>query len=412
MMNSNSKTFCPLPWMHLHMHTNGDINPCCVSKESVANINKESTKDALNNEKMKKLRYEMMNNIEPASCNYCFDKEKLGYRSYRNWISEKYGNNIEKSLETTSADGTLNDFNISYIDFRFSNLCNFKCRSCKSEFSSALAIEEEKVFSINHPAHLKAGETKKVAYEEFKKYYPTLKHIYFAGGEPLMQWEHWQILKDLTESGKSAEIELTYSTNASLILSRNGEVFNYWKLFKSLSVCLSIDAIGKEAEYWRNGTSWKNIEDTIIKLKEFKKNNSFFSYYIISTISWPNVSSWIKLIKHCLEHKYIDNPDGFTYSTVDSPEELSLHSLPEFKKQQVLKELEEFKTYLNSFFGDDTGTKKIEFITNFIFNKSTPEELKKYSKQMTLDKVRKESFFEVFPEHEDMRQYIFEASKI
>ena len=82
-MNASSKTFCPLPWTHLHLHTDGGILPCCTSRFVVGNANDGPTQLAWNSEKMKQIRFELMNNIEPKNCSYCFDKEKLGKNSYR-----------------------------------------------------------------------------------------------------------------------------------------------------------------------------------------------------------------------------------------------------------------------------------------------------------------------------------------
>ena len=48
---------------------------------------------------------------------------------------------VDYITETTKEDGELSDFKMKYMDIRFSNLCNMKCRSCGPSCSSQWAQE-------------------------------------------------------------------------------------------------------------------------------------------------------------------------------------------------------------------------------------------------------------------------------
>lgn len=408
-MSTTSKTFCPLPWVHLHIHTNGGVLPCCTSAVEVGNINDGPAAEAWNSSSMKKIRTDLLNGIEPKNCTSCFEQEKLGMLSYRQASVQKFKGTIEKELTATAADGTLERFNIQTADFRFSNLCNFKCRSCNSQFSSSIEAENRKMSAPDEKVQKKSTLQQEKAYAEIKKHYASLSSIYFAGGEPLLQTEHWQVLTDLVESGRSHEIDLTYSTNGSHLSYKDKNAFEYWKEFKTVCVCLSVDAIDEVAEYWRHGTNWNLIYKNIIRLRDFQKENAHFLYTINSTLAWPTVTSCIKLIKHCLENDLIVDQRQFSITVVTLPSSLSLQSIPAFKKEKIRVELIEFKNYLNSFFSDTTGDEKINPLINFMQSKNIDDGLAGFAKQLNIDQFRGESFFETFPEHEDMRSSLMQV---
>jgi len=71
-------------------------------------------------------------------------------------------------------------FDLHTVDVRWTNLCNFACVYCGPEFSSKWESDLE--FPIVRP-----GVDRK---EKFKNYIfehaAQLKHVYLAGGEPLL----------------------------------------------------------------------------------------------------------------------------------------------------------------------------------------------------------------------------------
>ena len=44
--------------------------------------------------------------------------------------NESWKHHVEDSMSRTNPDGSVEDMKLPYWDFRFSNICNFKCRSC------------------------------------------------------------------------------------------------------------------------------------------------------------------------------------------------------------------------------------------------------------------------------------------
>ena len=81
-----SKTFCPLPWIHLATRPNGDVRVCCtanasgagkednktaglVKKDGVAmNLRDHTIEEVWNSEHMRRTRLQMLNDEIPESC--------------------------------------------------------------------------------------------------------------------------------------------------------------------------------------------------------------------------------------------------------------------------------------------------------------------------------------------------------
>ena len=150
---NDSKEFCMFPWLHLNVTPKGDIYPCCSNDYTTpfGNTKEVSLKDAFNNDKMKQLRLDMLNGKKNKICDFCYKHEDSGPHSFRNYSKEMFADRFDDTVPTTLEDGTVPDFNMHYFDIRFSNICNFKCRTCGSEFSSQWGAEMRKNYDPNHP---------------------------------------------------------------------------------------------------------------------------------------------------------------------------------------------------------------------------------------------------------------------
>jgi len=418
-MQNTSKTYCPLPWSHLYVGPDGKIAPCCVGKY-IGDYGKVTLEETWNGKEMKQLRLDMLSNVKNDLCSSCYSKEDMGFNSMRLSSVERMSEIEEIALTKTNADGSLNDFILTYLDIRFNNLCNFKCRTCNPFFSSQLAVEVLKNTELQKYANVlnKSLFQNKDIMLEVEKHYPHVNHIYFAGGEPMMQEEHWEILKYFVETGTAKDVSLVYSTNMSKLSYKNQSIFDYWKHFKNVHVQMSIDAEGKRAEYWRDGTVW---EDVFNNIKLIKDNN--IRYSIHSVIAWVNIYSYIDLVKlllkehitvghnltiWCLEDNSIIHP--ITNKTTKT-EAFSLQALPDFKKEEISIAIDDFINYLNENkidAGIDNIINNMENIKSFMMAKTTEHTPELFKKNNTLDKIRGKAFLDYFPEHMNMKEYINE----
>ena len=135
---TESKTFCMYPWVHLHAYPTGQAYLCCMTDMEfpVGNCKNNTMKEIWNDSPMRKVRKDMLTETSVDACTRCYEQEANGFMSGRLSANKHHGHHIKK-VAKTQADGTFEDFELTYWDIRFSNLCNLSCRSCGHIFSSS-----------------------------------------------------------------------------------------------------------------------------------------------------------------------------------------------------------------------------------------------------------------------------------
>jgi radical SAM protein with 4Fe4S-binding SPASM domain len=145
-----SKTFCMAPWMTSHTWPDGKVFACCTwdTSEVMGNINDNTLEEIWNSDKYKKLRLDMLSDTPIKSCDRCYKMDSNGDTTYRNKMNEYLDENF-KYVEETKDDGYSPNFNLHLWDFRISNFCNFKCRSCGLELSSSWFNDTKEMGQLN-----------------------------------------------------------------------------------------------------------------------------------------------------------------------------------------------------------------------------------------------------------------------
>ena len=143
---TESKTFCMLPWIHFSTSPSGDALPCCIAKPlthehfgfhlPLGNTTKSSMMEIVNSTRAKQLRLDMLTGIRNPMCRTCHEQDDLNLVSFRHDSNNKYAKHFDNAIATTNQDGSLSEFKMRYFDIRFSNICNFKCRTCGPDWSS------------------------------------------------------------------------------------------------------------------------------------------------------------------------------------------------------------------------------------------------------------------------------------
>jgi len=253
----DSKTFCIYPWIHLHAYPTGEVYPCCHAEMKpgrVGNCRTNTLEEIWKDAPMQQLRADMLSETPNAACTRCYEQEESGFFSGRRSANKHHGHHIKK-LED-------NPFEMTYWDIRFSNLCNLSCRSCGHIFSSNWYQDQAKLAGPEWKAQNKvlnyAGRTETDMWEQLEPHLDYVEQIYFAGGEPLLMEEHYNILEELLKRGRT-DVRLIYNTNFTHTDLKGRSVFEYWKQFRSVAVGASLDAHGKPAEYIRKGTVWRDV---------------------------------------------------------------------------------------------------------------------------------------------------------
>lgn len=255
---SDNPFFCILPWIHLHVTPASEVFPCCHGsmERPVGSLLANDLRDIVNAEGMKAMRRQMLAGRPVGHCRRCYDAEAAGFRSMRQVVNEKFRHHAHR-WGRTGDDGHVDDFALRYLDVRFSNICNFKCRFCWHGSSSSWYEDYRSL----HPAYdktrvLKAGRSDAHLWEQIADGLGTVEDIYFAGGEPLLMHEHYMILQHLDEAGRY-DVRLNYTTNLSVLDYKDLCVTDFWKKFRHVWVGVSLDGLGRRGEYIRKGLDWE-----------------------------------------------------------------------------------------------------------------------------------------------------------
>ena len=242
--------------------------------QSMGNLNTTpKLKDIFNDEPYRDLRRRMLTGPDlPKECNKCYVEEQ-SKSSYRSRSNQKYAD-IVSALEPDPSGYA--EFRQVFIDYRFSNKCNFKCITCGPEFSSSHAVEFAKL-----PYFLDDNPWKKSPYieiktadffDQFVEFSKDIREIYFAGGEPLMSDHHYDILNYFITTQQP--VKIFYNTNFSDLRYKGFDVIDLWsKVNGVVDLFVSIDGYGERGELIRSGLDTEKFEKNVQLLLERKPKN-------------------------------------------------------------------------------------------------------------------------------------------
>ena len=389
-----SDTFCVLPWMHLYVGTDGNVLPCCSADQDypMGSIEKDSIGNILKSESFNQLRSNMLNNMRSKECSRCYAQEDQGIVSSRQKVNKKW-----QDLNITFSE-TLDSFTPLELDIRLNNICNLRCRMCSGYFSSAIAQEEKELFG-NPISALSAMKLRQrnLSIKEILDYVPDSKSIYFAGGEPLIASEHYDILNKLIKANNT-DLKIFYNTNFTTLQFRNTLVTDMWNKFSDVTVAASLDAIGPVAEYIRHGTQWNAIESNLAQLKEQCPHVNF---KVASTLGFLNATSLIELQKTWHTQGILDI-SKFSLSVMVAPTHLILTTLPEKHKKRLSTSINTHIKWCQKNNADQVA-EQWSTALNFMMTSDTSQFLDEF-KRLTdiIDTHRKQSLKQVLPEFKDL----------
>jgi radical SAM protein with 4Fe4S-binding SPASM domain len=397
---TESKTFCMYPWIHLHAYPTGEAYPCCHAEMElgqIGNCRTQSLREIWNADKQKQLRIDMLSEISNPTCNRCYEQESSGFFSGRQSANKHHGHQIGRIKETQD-NGHVEQFEMTYWDIRFSNLCNLKCRSCGHIFSSQWYQDQAKLaggdWKDRNTVLNYAGRTETDMWEQLEPHLDYVEQIYFAGGEPLLMEEHYNILEELVRR-KRFDVRLIYNTNFTHTELKGRSVFEYWRQFDSVAVGASLDDSGARGEYIRKGTNWAVVEQNRRDMLEICPGVDF---YISPTLSIMNARHLPQFHRDWVE-KGLIKPQDLNVNILQGPDYYRIDiASAEYK--------EELRTvYLNHILwlrGQDPlgrATQGFESAITFMNAADNTHLIDTFwRKTHELDDIRKEDILKVIPE--------------
>lgn len=306
--------FCALAWLHRFTNAKGQIQVCCSSEEwdndirdadgAPMNILQGRTdEEILNSEFMKGVRTQMLAGRWPSICRRCLVTESTGGSSRRNQENHHFRDEIPALLAATQDDGTVSA-QVRSADYRLGNICNLACRMCNPGSSSIWTRtwapnDAGKIAAVEAEAGIRYDWYRDPAVmEKLKTQAATLRHLHFAGGEPLIVPEMIDLLRHCVDAGFSSAIELTYNTNITKIPR---ELKALWPRFRSVRLFCSVDAFGELNGLIRHPSSWTTIDRN---LKDLDRNFDAYGLkevLVMTTVQVYNVFRLHELYEYLFE---------------------------------------------------------------------------------------------------------------
>jgi hypothetical protein len=254
---------------------------CCASREPAQNFEqyidtKSGTgryipvtlEEHWNSPHMQSVRRRMMAGETLPECEVCNDK-LLNTDVYRTYFWHLFQHKYDDVIGKTDLNGRTSMLPVSW-DYRFSNLCNFKCRTCGDMLSSSWETEQRQHQMIDWTnaknTWMQPDVRREITQfqdsqieEEFSSAVEQhrVEEIYWVGGEPLMYEQHWRYMKRIIELGDGKNVYARYNTNLSRIELGGCNLFKDILVgLRDWQICASLDGTGAIGEYIRTGLSY------------------------------------------------------------------------------------------------------------------------------------------------------------
>jgi sulfatase maturation enzyme AslB (radical SAM superfamily) len=328
-LNEISPSFCAAKWTQvtLHLH-NGRTHSCHhPSTHKIPLEELQHNPSALHNTCFKKQqRKAMLDGNRPSECQYCWNVEDLPDYNKDEFFSDRVVKSAsywsKHKIDEITTSSWDSNFNPTYVEVSFSNICNFKCSYCGPSYSSRWTEEVE-----THGPYPTSGRLNGLDYlrqtdqmpihhkqhnpyvEAFWEWWPTMvKHLRvfrITGGEPLLANDTYKVL-DYLYNEPQPWLELAINTNACVPDSKINDFMQKAtkliteKKIRDFHIFTSVDGHGKAAEYGRFGLSYEkwlaNVDRFLTELPDVKIT-------IMSTVNVLSITSYERFLVDVLDLK-------------------------------------------------------------------------------------------------------------
>lgn len=306
-----------MPWVGLMYNFDGAVKNCIRSGGELGNIADRPIEEILHGPVNLKTQQQIIVHQPADNCYPCYELER-GKRGF-DIISDRIFYLREFKRVPTSTY-TLDNHELQTIDVRWSNLCNFGCVYCGPKFSSRWADELD--VHPQRPTEQQQEQFRKYIFKHAKQ----LKHVYLAGGEPLLMKENLELLREL-----NPEVNLRINTNLSKVDTR---VFEQICGFKNVHWTVSVETLAEEFEYVRYGGKWQDFLDNLTIIKQLDHKISFNMLWFL--LNFNSVFGCVDFLQSLGFHN-----NSFVIGALISPEYLNIRNLPKSVLNSIKQTLEQ-----------------------------------------------------------------------
>jgi molybdenum cofactor biosynthesis enzyme MoaA len=315
------KPHCLMPFIHYHVSNNGLAKACCVANITYGNTNTQTLEEIWNGKNINQLRDKFSKNEIDKRCFVCHKIEASGGKSIRLETFDKFDYQKIDSIPRLPI----------YFDIRFSNVCNFRCRTCWHGASSKWFNDAKSLnTNIGEKAIIKNIDDLDKFINSSREALLGAEEFYFAGGEPLVTEEHYKLLEWLIQNN-ATKSRLRYNTNFSKLEFKGYDLIDLWSHFDEVELLASIDASNTLGEYIRKDMKWQDI----LKNRKVIEAYPFIKFKIAPTVSILNVFHIPELYEECIQLNMIKANDLYL-NILERPSYYNIQILPKEIKQKVI----------------------------------------------------------------------------
>jgi organic radical activating enzyme len=305
-----------MPWTGLMYNFDGTVKNCIRSAGPLGDIKNQSIDQILvaNN----RPRQQQIVDQQPVpTCHTCYDLER-GKRGFDHISDRVFYIRELKNIPTDTYQ--VGNFDLHTVDVRWTNLCNFACVYCGPEFSSKWSTELKIQSQV--PDQQQLTDFKNYIYDHAGQ----LKHVYLAGGEPLLMKENLTLLEKLDPN-----VNIRINTNLSKVDTR---VFEAICKFPNVHWTVSVETLAQEFEYIRHGGSWTDFLDNLNKINQLGHKISFNMLHFL--LNYNSVFDCVDFLKDLGFHN-----NSFVIGALLTPEYLNIRHLPQNVLNSVKRKLQD-----------------------------------------------------------------------
>ena len=292
-----SHTLCMAPWTHTYLSPQTERRMCCASREPAQSFEQYidtaagtgtytpiTLDEHWNSDHMRSVRRRMMAGETLPECDVC-NSMLLNTDVYRTYFWHLFKHKYNDIAATTDESGYTTMKPVSW-DYRFSNLCNFKCRTCGDMLSSAWETEQKQneMTDWSNPKNgwmrpeirtqISTFQDQQIeaefaqAVEEHR-----VEEIYWVGGEPLMYEQHWRYMRRIVELNDGDRVYARYNTNLSRVDYRGCNLYrDILSCIRDWQICASLDGTGATGEYIRTGLDFEQFRNNFAQGVAVQRN--------------------------------------------------------------------------------------------------------------------------------------------
>lgn len=325
---SVEKSVCHLRWGYPNISlTRSEIRTCCKTpfqKVSENDMKEHGINLFLNTPYQKERRLEMLKGVRHRDCNSCWQIEDSGgtslrlasgpkgfvdFAKNRGMFNEFGTSDLNKISETVSLESAILESHRPFmLEVSLGNTCDMKCMYCNHIYSSQWATEGLKNKTLSIEEYKAAAVKPKQEFLDLfwqwvdQEAKHSVERIGIIGGEPLITPEFYEFLDHLL---KVYEDVPHSNTNIWIVTNMNSEAKYFDRFIEyipklakkfNLEIHVSMESLGNQAEYIRNGLDWNTFESNVNRLFSLTKDMDKVTLAFLPSITALSIPRFDKFL--------------------------------------------------------------------------------------------------------------------